>query len=48
VRVPVSVSADEICFFLLEFDLESNGSKEWLEVVEKILLLHIRVKVQKI
>ncbi len=44
----MSVRADELCFFLLEFELEPNRSKERLEVVEKILLLHVRVEVQEI
>jgi hypothetical protein len=46
--MPVPVVVRELGLFLLEFHLEADGSQEWFEVVEEILLRDSGVKVKEI
>lgn len=47
-RMPVSVTADELSLFLLQFHLEADGGKEGFKMLEEILLGHSGFELEQI
>lgn len=46
--MPVSVMVGELGLFFLQLHLEADGSEEWFEVVEKILLRHSGIEIEEV